>query len=58
MNIDSRIMLAAVDRLIAQGIHCIPIYDSILVQAQYEGEGVTPSTSAGIPKIPRQPSVE
>jgi len=39
MNIDSRIMLAAVDRLIAKGIHCIPIHDSILVQAQHEGDG-------------------
>jgi hypothetical protein len=38
MNIDSRIMLTAVDRLIGQGIASIPIHDSILVAAQYEGE--------------------
>jgi hypothetical protein len=38
MNIDSRIMLAAVDHLIDRGISSIPIHDSILVQAQYEGE--------------------
>jgi hypothetical protein len=38
MNLDSRIMLAAVDRLIASGIRCIPIHDSILVAQQHEGE--------------------
>jgi hypothetical protein len=38
MNLDSKIMLAAVDRLVAQGIPSIPIHDSVLVQAQYEGE--------------------
>jgi hypothetical protein len=38
MNLDSKIMLAAVDRLIAQGIPSIPIHDSILLQAQHEGE--------------------
>ncbi|MGY8685851.1 hypothetical protein Q2941_50410 [Bradyrhizobium sp. UFLA05-153] len=37
MYLDSQIMLAAVDRLIAQGIPSIPIHDSILVLAQYEG---------------------
>lgn len=40
MNLDSKIMLAAVDRLIAQGIPSIPIHDSILVPAQYEGEAL------------------
>jgi hypothetical protein len=38
MNLDSKIMLAAVDRLIARGIASVPIHDSILVQTQYEGE--------------------
>jgi len=38
MYIDSKIMLTAVDRLIAKGVQCIPIHDSILVQAQHEGE--------------------
>jgi len=38
MNIDSKIMMAAGDRLIEQGISCIPIHDSFLVRAQYEGE--------------------
>jgi hypothetical protein len=38
MSLDSRIMLAAVDRLIALGIRCIPIHDSILVAQQHEGE--------------------
>ena len=38
MHLDARIMLTAVDRLIAQGIPSIPIHDSILVSAQYEGE--------------------
>jgi hypothetical protein len=38
MHLDSKIMLAAVDRLIAQGIPSIPIHDSILVPAQYESE--------------------
>jgi hypothetical protein len=38
MNLDSKIMLAAVDRLIGQGIPSIPIHDSILVSVQYEDE--------------------
>jgi hypothetical protein len=38
MSLDSRIMLAAVDRLIASGILCIPIHDSILVAQQHEDE--------------------
>jgi hypothetical protein len=38
MSLDARIMLTAVDRLIGRGIPCIPIHDSILVPAQYEGE--------------------
>ena len=38
MYLDARIMLASVDRLISKGIHCIPIHDSIVVPAQYEGE--------------------
>jgi hypothetical protein len=36
MHLDSRIMLAAVDRLIAQGISCIPVHDSIVVPQQHE----------------------
>ena len=38
MYTDGKIMLAAIDRLIAQGIACIPIHDSILVAAQHEGD--------------------
>jgi len=38
MNLDARIMLAAVDRLIASGIQCIPIHDSIVVSEQHESE--------------------
>jgi hypothetical protein len=38
MNRDARIMLTAVDRLIAKGIQCIPIHDSIIVPEQHEGE--------------------
>jgi hypothetical protein len=38
MNLDSRIMMNAVDWLISRGIPCVPIHDSIMVQAQYEGE--------------------
>ena len=38
MNLDARIMLAAVNRLISMGIQCIPIHDSIVVPAQYESE--------------------
>jgi hypothetical protein len=37
MYLDSRIMLAAIDRLISQGIQAIPIHDSIMVPAQHEG---------------------
>src|SRR4029077_5905433 len=38
MNLDSRVMLTAADRLIARGIPFIPIHDSIMVPLQYEGE--------------------
>jgi hypothetical protein len=38
MNLDSRIMLAAVDRLMAKGIQCVPIHDSIVVPEQHESE--------------------
>jgi hypothetical protein len=38
MNLDSRIMLAAVDRLIGKGIPCVPIHDSILVAQQHESD--------------------
>jgi hypothetical protein len=38
MNIDARIMLTAADRLVAKGIHCIPIHDSIVVPEQHESE--------------------
>jgi hypothetical protein len=38
MNLDARIMLTAVDRLIAKGIEAIPIHDSIVVAAHYESE--------------------
>ena len=38
MNIDARIMLTAADRLLAKGIHCIPIHDSIVVPEQHESE--------------------
>jgi hypothetical protein len=63
MNIDSRIMLAAVDRLIAKGIHCVPIHDSILVQAQYESEACealnfgwcTQNPSTSLCKIEKKP---
>jgi hypothetical protein len=37
MHLDARIMLAAVDRLIAQGISCIPVHDNIVVPQQHEG---------------------
>jgi hypothetical protein len=37
MNIDSRIMLAAVEYLMARGIKCVPVHDSLVVQARYEG---------------------
>ena len=37
MNIDSRIMLAAVEYLMDRGIKCIPIHDSLVVPARYEG---------------------
>jgi hypothetical protein len=35
---DSQIMLTAVDRLIAKGIPCIPVHDSLVVSARFEGE--------------------
>jgi hypothetical protein len=38
MNLDARIMLTAVDRLIARGIYCVPIHDSIVVAQQHESE--------------------
>jgi hypothetical protein len=38
MNLDSRIMLTAVDRLLAKGISCTPIHDSLLVPERREGE--------------------
>src|SRR5947207_5478097 len=38
MNLDSRIMLTAVDRLIARGIDCLPVHDSIVVSEQHESE--------------------
>ena len=38
MNLDSRVMLTAADRLIARGIPFIPIHDSIVVSIQYEDE--------------------
>jgi hypothetical protein len=38
MNADSKIMMEAVDYLIARGIPSIPIHDSILVAARHEGE--------------------
>jgi hypothetical protein len=38
MNLDSRIMLTAVDRLLAKGIPCTPIHDSLLVPERHEGE--------------------
>jgi hypothetical protein len=38
MNLDSRIMLTAVDRLIAKGIQCIPVHDSLVVPEQHESE--------------------
>jgi hypothetical protein len=37
MNIDSRIMLAAVEYLMGRGIKCIPVHDSIVVPAKHEG---------------------
>jgi hypothetical protein len=37
MNIDARIMLTAVDRLVGQGILCIPVHDSLVIPEQYEG---------------------
>jgi hypothetical protein len=36
MNLDSRIMLTAVDRLIAQGIPCFPVHDSLVIPQQHE----------------------
>jgi len=38
MNLDARIMLTAVDRLIARGIPCIPVHDSLVVPQQHEDE--------------------
>jgi len=38
MNLDARIMLIAVNRLIAKGIAAIPIHDSIVVAGRYESE--------------------
>jgi hypothetical protein len=38
MNLDARIMLSAVDRLIAKGIDAIPIHDSIVVAEHHESE--------------------
>jgi hypothetical protein len=38
MNIDSRIMMTATDRLIAKGIEAIPVHDSIVVAEHHEGE--------------------
>jgi hypothetical protein len=38
MNLDSRIMMTAIDRLTAKGIEAIPIHDSILVSQQHESE--------------------
>jgi hypothetical protein len=40
MNLDSRVMLTAADRLIARGIPFIPIHDSIVVLLQYEDEAI------------------
>jgi hypothetical protein len=38
MNLDARIMLSAVDRLIARGIDAVPIHDSIVVAEHHESE--------------------
>jgi hypothetical protein len=38
MNLDARIMLAAVDRMVAKGIEAVPIHDSIVVAERHEGE--------------------
>jgi hypothetical protein len=38
MNLDARIMLTAVDRLIAKGIEAIPIHDSIVIAEHHESE--------------------
>jgi hypothetical protein len=38
MNLDSRITLTGVDYLLAKGIPCTPIHDSLLVQERHEGE--------------------
>ena len=38
MNLDARIILTAVDRLIGQVIPCIPIHDSLVVSQQHEEE--------------------
>jgi hypothetical protein len=40
MNLDSRIMLAAVAYLMDRGIKCVPIHDSLVVPARYEGIAV------------------
>jgi hypothetical protein len=37
MNLDARMLLTAVDRLVAKGIDCIPVHDSLIVQEQHEG---------------------
>ena len=38
MRLDARIMMAAADRLVAKGIQCIPIHDSMVVPEQHESE--------------------
>jgi hypothetical protein len=38
MNLDARIMLTAVDCLIAKGIEAIPIHDSIVIAEHHESE--------------------
>jgi len=38
MNLEARIMMTSVDRLVAKGIPCISIHDSIVVARQHESE--------------------
>jgi hypothetical protein len=37
MNLDARIMLASVDRLMGQGVACLPVHDSLVIAQQHEG---------------------
>ena len=40
MNVDARIMVQVMNALVARGIPCIGIHDSIVVQHRFEGQAL------------------